>query len=214
MITTEEAIKLWKELGVESCTMDFYCGGDSMGDTSFILYGNGGEVDCDELVDFFDNEVYRHVDFYVNSDGHYQGESGTVEIALEDYDGEEEFSYSKSATSEWSETIDTTLEIELTDEMVSFIKDNILNIRGGYDDKPIVNFKQDFIMSDEEERILNDITDLIDTEAENFEPDDYDGQLEEWYNYTTNERGEEITIENNILILQMSNSVTVFTESD
>lgn len=211
MITQEEAIKLWKDLGVEGCTMDFYCGGDSMGDTTFVLYGSEGTIDCDELLGFFEDEVYKHVDFYVNSDGHYQGESGTVEIVLEDYDGEEEFSYSKSATSEWSETIDTTLKIKLTDEMVSFIEDNILNIRGGYDDKPIVNFKQDFIMSDEEEKILNDILSLVDETAENFSPETYD-ELEEWYNYTTNERGEEIIIEDNELHLQMSNSVTIYRE--
>jgi hypothetical protein len=213
MITQEEAIKLWKELGVESCTMDFYCGGDSMGDTSFVLLGSEGTIDCDELLDFFEDEVYKHVDFYVNSDGHYQGESGNVEIVLEDYDGEEEFSYSKSATSEWSETIDNTLEVELTDEMVSFIVNNVLNIRGGYDDKPIVNFKQDFIMSDEEEKILNDISNLIDKTCEDFVPET-DDELEEWYNYTTNERGEEIIIKDNKLQIQISNSVIVFTESD
>ena len=107
-----EAIKLWKELRITNCTMNFYCGGDSMGDTSFVLSDENGDVDCQALEDFFDDEVYRHVDFYVNSDGHYQGESGQVEIELnEDEDG---FYYSKSSTSEWSETETNIIDIELS----------------------------------------------------------------------------------------------------
>ena len=211
MLFRSKAIHLWKELGVESCTMDFYCGGDSMGDTTFVLYGNGGTIDCDELLDFFDDEVYKHVDFYVNSDGHYQGESGNVEIELNE--DEDDFYYSKCSTSEWSETIDTTLKIELTPEMVSFIEDNVMNIRGGYDDRPSVIFKQDFLMTDEEDKILNDIISLVDETAENFSPQTYD-ELQEWYEFTTNERNEAIVIEGNELHLRISNSITIFREDD
>ena len=45
------------------------------------------EVDCPELEDYSDGEIYNQVEFYVNSDGHYQGESGVVRIEL---NGEED----------------------------------------------------------------------------------------------------------------------------
>ena len=82
----QEAIKLWKELKIESGTMEFSCGGDSMNDYSFTFYGGGKEIESSELKDYFDDAVYKHVEFYVNSDGHYQGEAGTVEITLDNDD--------------------------------------------------------------------------------------------------------------------------------
>jgi len=72
-------IKLWKENNIERCVMEFSCGGDSMNETDFTLYDKSGEeVICDELTDYFEDIVYKEVDFYEVSDGHYMGEFGQV----------------------------------------------------------------------------------------------------------------------------------------
>ena len=76
---TNEAIALWKELGITTANMEFSCGGDSMNDYHFSFYNSENkEVQSGELESFFDDEVFRGVDFYVNSDGHYIGEFGKI----------------------------------------------------------------------------------------------------------------------------------------
>lgn len=67
-------IKLWKELGITSCTMEFSCGGDSMNDYNFTFYKTNNkkgknqpaviQIECQELTDYFDNQVFREVEFY------------------------------------------------------------------------------------------------------------------------------------------------------
>ena len=205
-----QAVKLWKELGITGCTMHFQCGGDSMGDTSFSFEDQNGDVSCQELEDFFDNEVYRHVDFYVNSDGHYQGESGTVEIELNE--DEDDFYYSKCATSEWSETETSIIDVELSPKMIEFIQKNISNINGSYDDNAVINFKREFIMTNEDEALLKEIEDKVFKVVENYEPSLNDGELEEWFTYTTNDNEslDDLTIEGNVLKVIVNNSVLIF----
>ena len=79
-VTQEKSVyQLWKELGIVRAEFEFQCGGDSMGDTEIHLYNNKGEkVDCPEIEDYIDNEVYNAVQFYEASGGHYQGEAGAV----------------------------------------------------------------------------------------------------------------------------------------
>ena len=90
----EEIIDKWKELNIKSCTMEFSCGGDSMNDYSFTLFNNDNEqVECSELTDYFEEEVFRVIQFYECSDGHYLGEFGNVEITLEGECDDEEFEY-------------------------------------------------------------------------------------------------------------------------
>ncbi len=87
-----EAVSEWKKLGIENANMEFSCGGDSMSDYSFTFYTKnttpGGteniSVESEELVLFFDRQIFDDVEFYVNSDGHYIGESGNVVITLND----------------------------------------------------------------------------------------------------------------------------------
>ena len=97
----EKIIKLWKELGVTHIDFEFCCGGDSMNDTTLNIHKGDEIIENNELETFFDNEVYKRVEFYVNSDGHYQGESGNVLIELND-EGDD-FNFMKSAQSEWCE---------------------------------------------------------------------------------------------------------------
>ena len=110
--TEQDAVQEWKRLGITSCTMQFSCGGDSMNDYSFEFCKDGvGKVESEELKDFFDNEVFKKVEFYENSDGHYIGEAGSVEIELNgtgEEDDEHFFSYSKTSQSEWNESFTET----------------------------------------------------------------------------------------------------------
>jgi hypothetical protein len=210
----EEIVKIWKKLKIESCTLEFDCGGDSMGSTSFVFFGkNGKEIESKELTDYFEDAVYDNVEFYVNSDGHYQGESGTVEITLNE-DGDD-FDYAKNAQSEYSESQESELEIELSPKTIAFIKENVLNINGG-DGDIVVNFKRDFIMTDEQEQILEELKAKIETEAEEFVPEleDEDGEVEEGCTYTTNEDGEVLTIKGKSLKMLITNRYTEFRDSD
>jgi len=211
----ENAIKIWKKLGIVSSTLEFDCGGDSMGNTQFNFFDKDGEeVESAELTTYFDDEVYNHVDFYVNSDGHYQGESGTVEITLDEE--EESFNYSKTAQAEYSETQTSQMEIELSPKMIKFIKENVLNINGSEGSEVTVNFSRDFIMTDEQEVLLEKIKEKIEKETSKFTPelDNEDGELDEWFTFTTNEEGDILTITENSLKLSISNSYTEYKDSE
>ena len=86
-VEVSQEITLWKENKIHECIMEFSCGGDSMNDYDFKFYDKKGkEIVCVELKDFFEDEVFRRVEFYVNSDGHYIGEFGQVVITLNDED--------------------------------------------------------------------------------------------------------------------------------
>jgi len=210
----ENAIKIWKKLKIEKSILEFDCGGDSMGSTEFKFFDkNENEIESNELTTYFEDAVYDNVEFYVNSDGHYQGEAGTVEIVLNE-DGDS-FDYSKTAQSEYSETQTSKMEIELSPKMIEFIKENVSNINGG-DGNVVVNFKRDFIMTDKQEKLLEEIKAKIETETEEFEPelDNEDGEVQDWFTFTTNDDGEVLTINGSDLIVSIRNSYTEYRDSD
>jgi len=216
---------LWKQLGITSCTMDFSCGGDSMNDYSFTFYTKNKskkkgapavtEIECPELETYFDNQIWKEVEFYEASDGHYIGESGSVEILLDESDEEEPvFTYSKSSQAEWNERAINVIGITLTKKEVDFINNYVLNINGGESASAVVNYKKDFIMTDELETIKSGIETKIDDEARDYTPD-VTGELDDWYSFTTNgERLEELTIKGNELQLEISNSYTYYGDSE
>ena len=204
---TLKAIELWKELGITSANMEFSCGGDSMNDYSFTFFKDDEIVNSKELDAFFDDDIFRSVDFYVNSDGHYQGEYGNVEIELSDEE-DEDFTYYKSSTSEWSETQNSTIKIQLTDEMVEFLNKHVNSLNGGYDEFLTIGYKNDFVMTDNEEKVLAEIEKLIDDETASFEPDDVEGELEEWFTFSA----EQIIIDDNKLQIEIENQVTIYRE--
>jgi hypothetical protein len=157
-MTNKEVIQLWKENDVERINFIFDCGGDSMNDTSFEIINSKEEyIEVPELENYFDNEVYRNVKFYENSDGHYQGENGRVVITLaetydevNDEDEDEPFIYEKISESEWCEHYEDTKIVELTDEEVDFIDKYVSDINGNMDeDEYNVNYKIDFIQTPE-----------------------------------------------------------------
>jgi hypothetical protein len=212
----EEAITLWKKLKIASCTMEFSCGGDSMNDWSFAFYGEkGGSIESVELKDFFDAEVFEKVEFYVNSDGHYVGEAGTVEIAL-NHEGDA-FDYTKDAESEYDEQHTEITDIALPENMVKFIEENVSNINGGENDVTI-NFKRDFILTDEREVLMKKLEEKLKEEVNDFMPDqEINGDLKDWRTFTTNDDSEELetlTITGNSLKMVVTVTYTYYTTSE
>lgn len=182
-----EIIKQWKELRITLVEFQFDCGGDSMGSTEFSVMTNEGSIDEPDIVSYFEDEIYRRVNFYEVSDGHYQGESGIVEITLVEEEGEESyFQYDKQSTSQWCESYSNTGQVELTQEEADFIKTYIRSIEGGSNDSVAVNYSKDFIMSDKQEEMLTDIYERMNNMASELEIDGVDDGAEmdsEWYRF-------------------------------
>lgn len=151
----EELIKKWKEYNIEKAEFQFYAGGDSMGDTDLMFYDKDSvEVDVEE--DFkgkIEDQIYKNVEFYENSDGHYQGESGTVYIELE----EDELQYTKDAQSEYSVSYSDTIKIELTKEEHDFVVEHISDVADDDVDNIYFLYSKDFYMTDEMEAIEKSI---------------------------------------------------------
>jgi hypothetical protein len=210
----EQAIALWNDKGIVRAEMEFYCGGDEMGDYSFVYFNADDEVvECCDLDDFFDRAVFDRVEFYVNSDGHYMGESGTVHIELEDdeeYGEEIDFTYSKSAQSEWQESITNTINIHLTDEQIEYLKEYVSSFNGGSDENVNFNYSKDFIMTDEHDRIEKEIATILEETTNDYEPET-DNELNEWYNF---QNEEPMFNEHNELLVEMNNEVYVYTDSE
>lgn len=209
-MTKSEAISLWKENGIERCEMPFYCGGDEMGEYSFEYFDvDDNEVKCGELDEYFDEEVFKKIDFYVNSDGHYIGESGSVHITI-DEDDENDFDYLKSAESEFNETITNTLEVKLNEEQINYLKEYISGFVGGSDEDTQFNYSKDFIMTDEHERIEKEIGEIINDITSDYQPYTQN-DVSDWYNF---QNEEPMFNDENILLIEINNETTVFIPSE
>jgi hypothetical protein len=221
MIERKEAVKIWKELGITECIMEFSCGGDSMNDYSFTFYKGSKKVESDELNNFFDEEVFNQVEFYVNSDGHYIGEAGEVHIELDDSDDDEEehgFNYSKSAQSEFSERFSSYGQVKLTEKEVKFIKDYVLNINGG-DGEFNINYKRDLILSDENEKLVEELENKIVNFAEELDVEgEGDGEASDWYSFTTTDDEDDeiptLKVDDEHLLLRVSREFYVYRDSE
>lgn len=206
----KEVIELWKELNISTANFNFHCGGDSMNDTDLTFTDtNGNSVENSELHSYFEDEVYNKVEFYEASDGHYQGESGTVVIELNDE--VDDFTYSKSSESEWCEALDSKTNIELTDKETEFLKNHVANINGGDGDVAVV-FKNDLILQDADEELLKLLEEKISEFTNDYEPNELEGELDEWFTFSTEEEeGEgDIELKENNLTIYMRNSETVY----
>jgi len=158
-VELEQILKIWKDLKIDHCIMNFSCGGDSMNDFSFEFFDeNENVLHSNELDNFFEEEVFDRVDFYVNSDGHYLGEFGTVHIELNEE--ENRFEYSKSGSSEYSETTTENFDYQLTDEEFILLRDKISDINGD-NWRTNVNYKTDCIINDDESNILEELENKI-----------------------------------------------------
>jgi hypothetical protein len=207
----ETIIQLWKELQITHINFNFSCGGDSMNDTTLNIYKGEEIIENDTISTYFDNEVYNAVEFYVNSDGHYMGESGNVLIELED----DEFTYSKSAEEEWCERVTNEVEIELTDEEVKFVEEFVSNINGSEGEGININYKKDFIINEKREELIESIENKISDFCDNYVPEEFGGELNDWYSYNTNEDTDsELVIKDNNIIVDISNEYYDYRESE
>jgi hypothetical protein len=155
--------------------------------------------------------VYNKVEFYVNSDGHYQGEFGVVEITLED-DDDDDFTYFKSAESEWNEHQTDNVCIKLTSEEQEFVNKNILNLNGDESNFSFV-FKGDIFLSDKDEAFLEELEKKISVEIRDNEPNIEEGELQEYYSFNTQENNLVIN-ENGEIEVDVNYSVTVYRDSE
>jgi hypothetical protein len=214
----QEAVNKWKELSINRAEFEFDCGGDSMNDTTLNFYDKKDKIIInDDLADYFDDQVYKEVNFYEASDGHYQGERGVVHIELDsesDNVDEHSFTYSKSAESEFNEQYTETIYIDLTDEQATFIAKNVSNINGGESEQATFNFSRDFIMVDRDDEVMAELTELIDNTACEYEFENAEGEQLDWYSYTTNRDEDELTIDEGKLKLVVSRTFVVYTQSD
>ncbi len=213
---TNEAIALWKELGITTADMEFSCGGDSMNDYHFTFYNSENkEVQSGELESFFDDDVFKRVEFYVNSDGHYIGESGNVSIELSEDEENPDFVYNKNAQAEWSESFTDEVGVELTEKEVEFVRSKVLNLVGSQDGDAI-NYKGDCILNNEEEQISDTISQKISDVVMNHEFENAEGEVEEWFQYNTDEVDSDVLpkIVGNTLFVSLTRQFLVYTDSE
>jgi hypothetical protein len=216
--TITEAVSEWKRLGIDNANMEFSCGGDSMSDYSFTFYTKNKsavtgrpeniEVESEALISFFDLQIFDDVEFYVNSDGHYIGESGNVVITLND--DEDGFEYDKQSQSEWSESYEETIHIRLSNSEVEFIKNKILNINGGQDGDATFNYKIDCVITDEEEELIETLGKRLENECETYEFQDVEGEEEDWFTWSTNQEVDDViqfTEEDEMLVMVRRNFI-------
>lgn len=201
----EKLIEEWKEKGVDRAEFEFSCGGDSMNDTYLVFFDKESKeiIMSNESRETLDNDIYSNVEFYVNSDGHYQGEHGTV---LVEFNVEEnEFNYSKSATEEWSESFTDIVRIEITPELHKFCKEYVLEISGesNYLD---IEYAKDFYINSEKCKMLEDIQEIINEAIDDHEPEDTSaGELEDYVSMSNFE-----TIDNNKIKFNYDYRKTVY----
>ena len=210
----ETMIKDWKEAGIGYAKFIFSCGGDSMNDCHFEYFTE----DHDEIPSFeheteLEDILFKRVEFYVNSDGHYMGEDGTVTIELNEE--EDDFYFSKEAEAEYCERITSEVAAVLTDEEVDYINKYAEDIIGGEDDNTDINYKINFIKTYELDEIEKSIFEKIDDVAGSFSPA-VDGEVRDFYSFSlTNDQTEDIKIDGNELTIYVDNEYyTYITENN
>lgn len=200
----ETTIKAWKEAGIDYANFLFSCGGDSMNDYRFEYFdADHNSIDSFEHEQELEDEVFRRVDFYVNSDGHYMGEDGTVTVTLNE-EGDN-FEFSKDAQSEYCERLGSKVTISLTKEEVEYINKYVGDIIGGYDNHTDINYKLNFIKTEQLSDIEKSIFEKIEVATKDFCPE-VDGELTDWYTFNLTENGsEEIEINGTELTVHIEN---------
>ena len=167
-MTKEQIIQLWKDNNIKQVNCEFSCGNDSMDETIFSVYTeNNNELSTEvetSIVNYFSDAIYNHVEFYENSDGHYIGEAGTVEIVLDEDDEFPEFIYSKFARSTFWENKSIQGYLAISDEEVGLfdiIKSIELNC-DSYGDPNIESYTINEIYVNDIEIVLPQERELLD----------------------------------------------------
>jgi hypothetical protein len=73
-----------------------------------------------------------------------------------------------------------------------------------------VNYKNDCILSDKEEEFVDDLENTLLDILRDYSPDTDEGEVGEWFTFTTNEEEEDIKFIGNSIVVQISNEVTIF----
>ena len=185
----EELIKKWKEYNIDRAKFEFTCGGDSMNNTELVFYdkdNNKVEVDFNSEIE---NEIYDNITFYDASDGHYQGEAGTVTVTLVEEEGEEPcFQFDKDAQSEYSESYTDRIQIEFSKEQYDYLEKHVEDIKDNYSiDAIVFLYKIDFFVSPEKELIEKSIMEIIKQTCDDHEYEySGNGELEDSDYYDVN----------------------------
>lgn len=214
----EEIIGLWKKLGVEKCVAEFSCGGDSMNDISFTLRNDNNEIiegeGKDLLINYFDHNIYDEVDFYVNSDGHYMGESGVVEIHLEEDDEKSVFFYEKSSTAEWYESYSNNISVSVSEKVFRFILDKVSSLDGEKSSNFQINYKVDCIVTDEDELLVKELIDMVSEKGDEWEPETDGEYSDNSFNFELQDWNSLSEKEENTLYFNISKGFYEYRESD
>lgn len=220
-MSKNEIIQLWKEKGIEYGTFIFDCGGDSMGDTEFKFSTKNGE-ELDEktnstLENYFESRIYNEVEFYEVSDGVYHGESGTVEITLNE--DEMEFDYIKSSMEEWNETECCNIRVPLTEEQKRVLQTYVKDIIGSNFDwvnNEQTIFSEDNIIGEEELEMIEELINQIKDECQG-QSDDLVSIIEEIEGFSfdlTNEEEFDMNINEEGLLVYVNFSGITYKEAE
>jgi hypothetical protein len=215
----ESTVEEWKKLGISRAEFNFSCGGDSMNETELHFYDeNDNTIEVSSSFEStIDDNVYRGVTFYEASDGHYMGESGVVHITL---DEEDEFEYVKEAQSEWCEDRSELIPVPITNEEKEFIDEFVISINKSRWDGDFINYKKDFILNDDKEKLIKSLIEKIENFSEKIYGLIEDGEIhDDSIAYTTDTK-EDDTISYEViggetnLIISVSVEVYVYSNSD
>jgi len=188
----EEIKKIFNQYGVDKVEVLFDCGGDCMNSIE-VLYFDEENKRCSlpsdvyaQLSEDLEEIMYDVVEFYEVSDGIYQGESGIVEIC---FDGDE-LRFKKSSTQHFEEPVRADIDIteKLNSEQIDFLKSKVSNFNydGMSNNNDLWNYKTDFILSEYERTIQEDIPKIIGDIIEEQPTPELKGLIEEllYVNYT------------------------------
>jgi len=208
------------------------CGGDSFNHSEIQLFDkNDNLIDVDlipnnqslkELCDFIDNDVYSSNEFYVNSDGYYLGEHGTIKVVLLE-NGDEDLEVSKRYTiddilsgdydeeietfelsqvsedryEEFSEQVVEQIDIDFTPEELELLNKYVSSFERNYSENN-VEYVSDAIIPTELEVIFDKIHNTIVSELD--EGLDLEDELS--YSLTEDDFTETCTIEVSYFIVK------------
>jgi hypothetical protein len=123
--------------------------------------------------------------------------------------------YYKNAQAEWSESFTDEVAVELTEKEVEFVRSKVLNLVGSQDGDAI-NYKGDCILNNEEEQISDTISQKISDVVMNHEFENAEGEVEEWFQYNTDEVDSDVLpkIVGNTLFVSLTRQFLVYTDSE
>jgi hypothetical protein len=181
--STKAGIETLKDLfinnQVDRIEWIYSAGGDSLNETETVGYLGDEEVDVKEHESIIDDFALDNTDIADSSDGHYEGESGTVTIT---YDAQEDVLVtSKDFESHWNESYEEEDYINITSEEKEILsKIDVFKVEIPKSSYEEILFKEDTYVSKEMHGLLESITEKMIDVAMDFEPSKGDGETNEY----------------------------------